>query len=45
VRAGLEGDISAIKEIGDRLDGKSTTMIGADEEKPFKFEVLLKELM
>jgi len=27
-----EGDVSAIKELGDRLDGKVTQLIGGDEE-------------
>lgn len=29
-----EGDLGAIKEIGDRLDGKPTQSIGGDEENP-----------
>lgn len=30
----LEGDIAAIKEIGDRLDGKPTTIIAGDDDAP-----------
>ena len=31
-----EGDIQAIKEIGDRVDGKPKQIIGGDEESPFR---------
>jgi hypothetical protein len=31
VDAGLGGDISAIREIGDRLDGKPAQIVGGDE--------------
>jgi len=39
VKAGAEGDVSALKEIGDRLDGKPSQSIGlgqADDLKPLE---------
>lgn len=37
----LEGDITAIKEIGDRLDGKPVQAIaGADGESPLTIQIL-----
>jgi len=39
VKSALEGDMSAIKEIGDRLDGKPTQHHGQDEAAPFKMIV------
>lgn len=30
----LEGDVSAIKEVGDRIDGKVPQMIQGDEDNP-----------
>lgn len=29
-----EGDLQALKEIGDRMDGKPTQYVGGDEENP-----------
>lgn len=34
VRIGVEGDVSAIKEIGDRLDGKSSQPLTGDPDNP-----------
>jgi len=34
VAAGLEGDISALREIGDRLDGKPSQALAVDGEIP-----------
>jgi hypothetical protein len=35
-----EGDMSALKELGDRLDGKSVQPVaGADGEPPIKMEI------
>jgi hypothetical protein len=34
VRKGLEGDTTALKEIGDRLDGKPAQAIVGDPENP-----------
>lgn len=34
VEKGLYGDIPALKEIGDRLDGKAVQPISGDDEKP-----------
>lgn len=34
VETGLGGDVSALKEIGDRIDGKPTQMIVGDESNP-----------
>jgi len=39
IEQALEAEPFAIKEIGDRLDGKSTQMVGEDEEAPFSFNV------
>jgi len=40
VAKGLEGDIPAIKEIGDRLDGKPAQSIMTDDENgPIKLEI------
>jgi len=40
VTKGLEGDIPAIKEIGDRLDGKAAQSIMTDDENgPIKLEI------
>jgi hypothetical protein len=32
----LEGDMNAIKEIGDRLDGKPTQVIAGDPQQPLR---------
>lgn len=34
VDAGLDGDVAALKEIGDRLDGKAVQPISGDAEGP-----------
>lgn len=34
VEKGLDGDVAAIREIGDRLDGKATQPISGDEDAP-----------
>lgn len=31
-----EGDMAALKELGDRLDGKPTQMIGGDQDNPVR---------
>ena len=36
VMAALSGDMQAIKEIGDRLDGKPAQAIVGDEDQPIK---------
>jgi len=36
VELALDGDMNAIKEIGDRMDGKATTMHGTDPDNPFE---------
>ena len=36
VKKAGEGDIQAVKEIGERLDGKSTQPIGNDDTGPLK---------
>lgn len=38
VASGLKGDIAAIKEIGDRLDGKPAQIIGGDDDAPIRTE-------
>jgi len=38
VRMAMEGDIAAIKEVGDRIDGKATTQIkGPNEDGSHSF--------
>lgn len=40
VKAGIEGDVSALKEIGDRLDGKSVQPVsGVPDGPPITFVV------
>lgn len=36
IEKAAEGDIQAIKELGDRLDGKPAQVIASDEERPFR---------
>lgn len=36
VDAGLEGDISALREIGDRLDGKPAQAVVGEADSPLK---------
>lgn len=42
VAAGLAGDLTAIKELGDRIDGKpAQAIIGGDDDQPgIKFQAL-----
>lgn len=42
VSKALEGDIAALKELGDRLEGKVTQPIGGDENAPFVHEVIYR---
>lgn len=35
-----EGDMSAIKELGDRLDGKALQEIGGDSDSPITIKVI-----
>lgn len=39
VAAGIKGDVSALKEIGDRLDGKPTQAIAGDPNAPLITEI------
>lgn len=40
IEKAAEGDMSALKELGDRLDGKSVQPVaGADGEPPVKMEI------
>lgn len=39
----MMGDVQAIKEVGDRLDGKVAQTVSGDEESPFKLEVSWKK--
>lgn len=36
IEAADDGDLQALKEVGDRLDGKPTQLIGGDEDNPLK---------
>jgi hypothetical protein len=42
VTAGLDGDVPALKEIGDRLDGKvpQAHVGGGEEDNPIRFEAV-----
>jgi len=39
IEMALDGDMQAIKEIGDRLDGKPTQVIAGDQERPLKTSI------
>lgn len=39
VKAAAGGDIQAIKEVNDRMDGKAVQPVGNDEDTPFKLVV------
>lgn len=39
VAAADEGDLQALKEIGDRLDGKPKQTVGGDEETPLQMVI------
>jgi hypothetical protein len=38
VELALEGDMAAIKEIGDRMDGRAVQAIANDDDEPFRVE-------
>ena len=38
-----EGDIQALKELGDRLDGKPTQTIAGDAENPLQTRLIIGE--
>ncbi len=40
IEAALEGDMQAIKEIGDRIDGKSVQAIAGDPENPLVVQAI-----
>lgn len=40
----LEGDLAAIKELGDRLDGKPAQTIGGDPESPLTLRQVIESL-
>ena len=42
VRMAMAGDQWALKEIGDRIDGKAKQIIGGDEEAPIRMEGRIK---
>jgi hypothetical protein len=45
VEAALEGDIQAIKEINDRVDGKVPQTIAGDPDNPFVIERVIREIV
>lgn len=42
VACAIDGDIAAIKEIGDRIDGKVTQPIGGDSERPVFHDITIR---
>lgn len=40
VTAALDGDMTAMKEIGDRLDGKPKQAIANDDDEPFRIALI-----
>lgn len=40
IEAALEGDMQAIKEIGDRVDGKAVQAIGGDPDAPLLVQAI-----
>ena len=45
VSLAMTGDIQAIKEINDRIDGKATQTIAGDQENPLFSVEILRELL
>jgi hypothetical protein len=45
VAKALLGDVPAIKEVADRLDGKATQPIGGDPDNPITFERIVREIV
>jgi hypothetical protein len=45
VRAGLEGDIQAIKEIADRVDGKPPVTVQGDADNPLVIATVTREII
>lgn len=41
----LEGDMSALKELGDRLDGKPAQTIAGDADAPLVFEKIIRQIV
>lgn len=40
-----QGDVTALKEIGDRLDGKPTQIIAGDPDAPLGLEVIERRIV
>lgn len=45
VRMALDGDMAAIKEIGDRIDGKPAQAIVGDPDAPITFAKIAREIV
>lgn len=41
----LEGDVSALKEIGDRVDGKPAQMLIGDADNPLVFQEVVRAIV
>lgn len=39
LREAANGDVQAVREIADRMDGKVTTTVGNDPDSPLKLEI------
>jgi len=40
-----EGDLGAIKELGDRIDGKPTQTIAGDKDNPLQFTEIIRKIV
>lgn len=45
IEKALEGDVQALKEVGDRIDGKPTQVIAGDPDNPLGFEVVERRII
>ena len=45
IKRAQEGDVQALKEIGDRIDGKPTQVIAGDPDNPLGFELIERRIV
>jgi hypothetical protein len=41
----LEGDVSALKEVGDRVDGKAIQVLAGDSDNPLVFQEVERKIV